>query len=491
MSRAMKDSGVEWIGEIPENWTVKKTKVLFDFGKGLPITKADLQEQGISVISYGQIHSKNNIGTEISDELIRFVDDIYLSTNKTSLVKKGDFIFADTSEDLSGCGNSVYIDKGIELFAGYHTIIFQSRNLVENKYFAYLFLTDSWRSQIRSRVTGVKLFSITKKILKETTIIVPSEKEKRQIVGFLDNKVAEINEIISKSKASIDEYKKYKQAVITGVTTKGLDFSVSMKQLGIEYIDNIPVHWNIANTLFVLEMPITDGPHSTPELYADGVPFVSAEAVSCGNGKIDFNHIRGYISKEFYDECCKKYIPKIDDVYMIKSGATTGRVAIVDTEKIFTIWSPLAVFRCNKERMLPLFLYYSLQSHYYQEQIKLGWTFGTQQNIGMRTLEHLKICIPPLAEQEKIVEYLDNKCSEIDNLIEKKKAFILEMEKYKKSLIYEYVTGKKEVSEQMDYTKWRQQYYDSISDKDLENDIDNYMHEILKKRGLHNDHNDR
>lgn len=207
----------------------------------------------------------------------------------------------------------------------------------------------------------------------------------------------------------------------------------------------IPVGWRVTKTLRCLSMPITDGPHTTPELYDTGVPFVSAEAVSCGNGRIDFSHMRGYISEEFYNECCKKYVPKIDDVYMIKSGATTGRVAIVDTDKKFTIWSPLAVFRANTNRIMPMFLFYALQSDYYQKQVELGWTYGTQQNIGMRTLETLKICLPPLDQQKEIVQYLDEKCGHIDEIINAKESVISDIETYKRSLIYETVTGKRKV----------------------------------------------
>ena len=132
---------------------------------------------------------------------------------------------------------------------------------------------------------------------------------------------------------------------------------------------------------------------------------------------------------------------------MIKSGATTGRVAIVDTDEIFTIWSPLAVFRCNKELMLPKFMFYSLQADFFQMQVQLGWTYGTQQNIGMRTLEHLKICVPPLEEQIKISDFLDKKTIQVDSLIENKQKQLNSMNKHKASLIFEYVTGKKRVKE--------------------------------------------
>lgn len=206
----LKDSGIEWIGKIPEEWNVKKLKFYFTFGKGLPITKENLQDTGVPVISYGQIHSKQNSGTAVNDTLIRFVNESYLRTNPSSLVHQNDFIFADTSEDLDGCGNCVYVDTKGPLFAGYHAIIF--RSLQPNaKYFAYLFLTDCWRSQIRKVASGVKLYSITQKILKETSVIIPPLSEQKAIADYLDEKCSEIDAtIVDKQKQleTLDEYKK-------------------------------------------------------------------------------------------------------------------------------------------------------------------------------------------------------------------------------------------------------------------------------------------
>lgn len=129
---------------------------------------------------------------------------------------------------------------------------------------------------------------------------------------------------------------------------------------------------------------------------------------------------------------------------MIKSGATTGRVALVDTDKIFTIWSPLAVFRCNDTYDYQ-YLFYFLQSDAYQKQIELAWNYGTQQNIGMRTLEKLKLCFPPLVEQREIAAFLDAKCAAINADLAKRRALIERLSDYKRSLIYEVVTGKREV----------------------------------------------
>ena len=214
-----------------------------------------------------------------------------------------------------------------------------------------------------------------------------------------------------------------------------------MKDSGVEWIGEIPEDWNVGKTLYALSMPITDGPHETPELFDEGIPFISAEAVSCGNGHIDFEHIRGFISQEFYEECCKKYIPQINDIYMIKSGATTGKVAKVETQKLFTIWSPLAVFRVEPQRCYYEYLYYFIQSDAYQKQIENKWTYGTQQNIGMRTLEKLMICFPSITQQKLIADYLDSKCSKIDEIIEKQQAIIEKLKEYKLSIITEAVTS--------------------------------------------------
>lgn len=212
--RPMKDSGIEWIGEIPAEWEVVRLKSLFDFGKGLPITKENLVETGIPVISYGQIHSKLANGVELQPHLFRYVDKEWLNSNPQSLVHEGDAIFADTSEDFDGCGNAVYIDGEQVLFAGYHTIILISKKRTNNKYLAYQFRTDLWRSQVRSRVSGVKVFSISRKILGDASLLLPPPDEREQIVSFLDGQCLEVDRIIEAKQQLITELETYKKSVI-------------------------------------------------------------------------------------------------------------------------------------------------------------------------------------------------------------------------------------------------------------------------------------
>lgn len=210
----LKDSGIEWIGKIPEHWEVRRMKSIYNFGKGLSITKADLVDKGIPVISYGQIHSKLNIGTCIKDSLIRYVPKVFLENNNTSLVKKGDVIFADTSEDLEGCGNCIYIDRDMLLYAGYHTIIAKNISTSYNRYFSYLFQTDCWRFQIRRMVNGVKLFSIPQKLLASADLIVPSTQEQQSIADYLDQRCSEIDKLISIKQQKIEKLKEYRKSLI-------------------------------------------------------------------------------------------------------------------------------------------------------------------------------------------------------------------------------------------------------------------------------------
>ena len=214
-----KKCDLEWIPEIPHSWKTDRLKDLFVFGKGLPITKENLVEQGVSVISYGQIHAKYNNGTSITEPLLRYVSDTYVETNPESLVHKGDILVADTSEDVTGCGNCAYVDKEMLLFAGYHTIILRSIIGHDNKYLAYLFKTDAWRSQIRTRVSGVKLFSVSKKILNLATVILPPEEERADIVRFLDEKCDAIDSLIDSKQALLVDLESYKRSLIYEVVT--------------------------------------------------------------------------------------------------------------------------------------------------------------------------------------------------------------------------------------------------------------------------------
>lgn len=445
-NRTMKNSGIDWIGEIPEDWEITRMKTCIAkrdsgaWGEEANNSEGDCICLRIADFDYNKFRFSDSDDLTIRHYPIDVIEKLKLEKNDILIEKSG-------GGEKTPVGRTVLFDKTYTaLYANFMDRL-RCNDIVRPAYMQYVFVTfykNEYTRNYIKQTTGIQNLDLTAMLSKELMPL-PSIPEQQKIADFLDEKCSHIDSVLEKTRASIEEYKQLKQSVITQAVTKGIRPNRPMKDSGNKYYGEIPNNWYICKTLYCLSMPITDGPHSTPELFDTGIPFVSAEAISCGNGSIDFNHIRGYISQEFYNECCLKYIPQINDVYMIKSGATTGKVSIVDTDRIFTIWSPLAVFRCNEKKTLPKFMYYAIQSDQYQKQIALNWSFGTQQNIGMRVLESLKICVPSLDEQQEIVSYLDNKCSELDKLITKKEQLIEELETYKKSFIYEYVTGKKEV----------------------------------------------
>ena len=380
MSREMKNSGIPWIGEIPVEWSVARLKnegTLHGRIGWNGLRSDEFEDNSYAYLITGQDFVSSSINWEKcyqirkerydEDEFIQLKDGDLLITKDGTIGK----VAVVSNMDKPACLNS-----GI--------FVLRQKNHTYTPRYLYWFLASPLLKTFNDYMNlgGTTIIHLYQNVFERMPLLIPPISEQQSIADFLDEKCSEIDEMVSLQEKIVEELKAYKQSVITKAVCKGLTPDVPMKDSGIEWIGQIPQEWEILKSLWVLDMPITDGPHTTPELFDTGIPFVSAEAVSCGNGGIDFSHIRGFISQEFYEECCLKYVPQRGDVYMIKSGATTGRVSIVDTDTVFTIWSPLAVFRANPNRILPRFLFYSIQGEYYQEQVRLGWTYGTQQNIG-------------------------------------------------------------------------------------------------------------
>lgn len=427
MSRVLVDSGVSWLGKIPDSWSTCRVKNKFLFHKIIAKERS---------VNYDRIAlTLNGVIKRDKDDSNGLQPDNY---NGYQVVYKDDLIFKliDLENvNTSRIGKSEY--EGITSPA--YLVLTDKCN---TRYSLYYFL-NMWYQEIFNNIGGDGVRSaINKDDLLKVPFIDISIDEQNKIANYLDNQCAKINEIINDNNHEIELLEEYKMKILDTACLKGVD---KHEFINVSHysIDKIPAGWKFQKTLGILNMPITDGPHSTPNLINDGIPFISADAIK--DGKIDFSRKRGDISEEDYLEFSKKYIPKLHDIYMIKSGATTGKVGIVETTKKFTIWSPLAVYRVNEKKMNYKYLYYLLQTNFYQKQVQLSWSYGTQQNIGMRILEKLKVLVPPLLEQEKIVKEIDDKFNKLNKSIDYRKQIIEKLEEYKKSLIYECVTGKREV----------------------------------------------
>lgn len=421
--REMKDSGVEWIGEIPVNWELSKIGSVYD-ERNEKVSDKDFAP--LSVTKQGIVPQLETAAkTDNGDN--------------RKLIRKNDFVINSRSDRRGSCGISEY-EGSCSLI---NTVLKPQTNMC-NRYYGFVFKSDSFADEYYRWGHGIvdDLWSTKWIDMKSIYIPAPDIVEQERIADYLDAKCSKIEEIIEKQHAIIEKLKEYKLSIITEIVTKGLKHNVKMKDSGVRFVDTIPYDWENRKMITILSTRVVDGPHESPELYDRGIPYISATAIV--NGKIDFSLMRGYISKEYCEICDKRYSPQRGDLLVVKLGASTGQVAIVDTDERFNIWVPLAAVRCNDEA-LPKFVYYAFQSDYFVRQMELSWTFGTQQTLGVQTIEKLRILLPPIAEQQKIVKYLDTIYDYIGSKIEKVEKMIEKLEEYKKSLIYEVVTGKKEV----------------------------------------------
>lgn len=204
-----------WVHLIPSSWRIEPLKYHCSMFKGLPMLKTDLVDEGVPVISYGQIHSKDNTGTHLDESLLRFIPASMLTKSEPSKLRKGDVVFADTSEDVEGIGNAALIDRDSVVYAGYHTVTCRpNQSSLSGRYFAYLAKTDAWRYQLRNLAMGVKVFSITQSILKKSKVLLPPLDEQEHIADFLDERCAGIDAVIDTKRKQLDVLKKRRQSLI-------------------------------------------------------------------------------------------------------------------------------------------------------------------------------------------------------------------------------------------------------------------------------------
>jgi type I restriction enzyme S subunit len=220
-----------------------------------------------------------------------------------------------------------------------------------------------------------------------------------------------------------------------------------MKDSGVEWLDQYPAHWTGLPLKRWVAIKITDGPHETPELVTEGVDFVSAEAVQ--DGRIDFEKRRGFISPDLHAYYCRKCRPVRDDILICKSGATTGKLARVEVDVEFSVWSPLALVRANRSRVLPEFLELALGSEYVQKQIRRTWSAGTQPNISMGDLEQLFVVAPQVQEQAEILAHVEQESGGFRLLGARIREAIDRLKELRTALISAAVTGKIDVREEV------------------------------------------
>lgn len=418
--REMKNSGIEWIGDIPSGWKVCKLKNIIKFLNGYAFDSGVLKSDGLyPVIRIGDIingkvdFSKANKIDEYNELLNRFT------------VAPNDVVIAMSGATVGKLG---YIENvEVKSFINQRVGIIRSNM---NKFVFYYLSSEAFLKYIQLLSEGTAQPNISTENINNFYITQPSKAEIDRIVSVLDKKCAEIDTVIEKTKATIEEYKKLKQSVITQAVTKGIRPNRPMKDSGIEWIGEIPADWDIKRgkaILNLLEKPVKES-DSVITCFRDGQVTLRSNRREDG-----FTFSLQEVGYQGID---------VGDLVVHGMDGFAGAIGISDSRGKATPVLNVMDSTENKRYIM----YYLRCMAFNGVFIALATGIRVRScDTNWNKLKNLPYIVPSHSEQQEIVDYIDRRCFEVDDLIAKKTALLSELENYKKSLIYEYVTGKKEV----------------------------------------------
>ena len=423
----MKDSGIAWIGEIPKHWNTIKLGDLYSQRKE---KVSDKDFPPLSVTMQGILPQL---------ETAAKTDD----GDNRKLVRIGDFAINSRSDRRGSCGISAY-DGSVSLI----NTVLVPRNEMNPIYYNWLFHTSLFADEYYKWGHGIvdDLWTTKWQEMKNISVVAPDLEEQSRIANFLDKKCAEIDELIALQEQMIAQLNTYKQAVITETVTKGLDPNVKMKDSGVEWIGETPEHWGnakIKNFIALVESGVS----------------VNAGGNSAGEneyGVLKTSSVSKYVfditeNKTVFPEEIERLKCPVKANTLIVSRMNTpelvGACGYVEKNS-YNIYLPDRLWQVHLTSQIHVkFVWYYLRSSFvraYYSSLSSG-TSSSMQNISQDQFANVSIMLPPLSEQQSIAQYLDQKCKEIDELISIKKEKIEHLKAYKKSVIYEYVTGKKHI----------------------------------------------
>lgn len=433
MCREMKDSGIEWIGEINNEWSIVKIAKLAQFINGyafngedltieneIPVIRiGDIQEGGVNLegcLKYKKDKRLYNYSIQSKDVLIAMSG---ATTGKTAFINEVDSV--------------AYINQRVGII----------RNSKYSKYINYSLNTGEFKKYIDLLADGSAQPNISTKGIMNYYLALPN-RGLDNIINYLDGKVSQINNVISKQKSLIEKYKAYKQSLITETVTKGLNKNVHMKDSGIDYLGYIPYNWSVKRLRFM--GTLQNGISKSSEHFGFGYPFLSYGDVY--KNEVIPKTVVGLVNSSEQDR--ENYSVKEGDVFFTRTSETIEEVGIasicMENIKDATFAGFIIRFRPMTDELYKGYSKYYFRCEIHRKLFVKEMNLVTRASLSQELLKKLTILIPSVEEQKEIAEFLDKKCNSIDCAISKKEELIEKLESYKKSLIYECVTGKRGVN---------------------------------------------
>ena len=409
----MKDSGIEWIGEIPEEWKTIKFNALYDF-RNQKVSDRDFPPLSVT---------KNGIVPQLSSAAKTNDGD------NRKLVKVGDFAINSRSDRRGSCGISKY-EGSVSLI---NTVLRPINNEMSPDYYNLLFHTFEFADEFYKWGHGIvdDLWTTNWQDMKNITLVYPSKKEQDRIASVLNKKVKQINQTSKTIQQEIDELEEYRKSLITETVTKGLDKTVPMKDSGIEWIGEIPENWKVEKLKYLVET------RESKILLSDvQYNYIGLENIEKNIGK--YISTDSTYENQYYNFCEKgdilysKLRPNLSKAIIAPFAACcTGEFEVIKSTKL------------HKKYIL-----YYLLSNYVTDATSAA-IYGTKMpRVSWNYVKNLRVVFPNQSEDQiKIVNYLDKKLTIIDQIVRQKQQQLNHLDKYKQSIVYEYVTGKKQVSE--------------------------------------------
>ena len=417
----MKDSGTTWLGCIPKEWDISKIGSLYT-----------LRNEKVSDKDYPPL-SVTMKGIVPQLATAAKTDD----GDNRKLVKVGDFAINSRSDRRGSCGISSY-DGSVSLI----NTILTPRGQMHPGYYNWLFHTSMFADEFYKWGHGIvdDLWTTRWQEMKRILVPVPPYEIQTAIAAYLDEKCSKIDEIIAEAKASIEDYKQWKASIIYEAVTKGLDPNAEMKDSGIEWIGKIPSHWSYQKTLRCFNVI---GSGTTPkslddDYYSGEVPWLQSGDINGWYVEETSKHITAEALNTF--STLKVYEAPFIAVAMY--GASIANISIVSIDACTN--QACCVLSNPVDKIELEYVFYAILAA--KEELLLSARGGTQPNISQEIIKQLRLPVPPQDEQNQIVTYLYKKVTEIDHFVGEKLSLIDDMEAYKKSLIYEVVTGKRKVT---------------------------------------------
>ena len=439
MEYQLKDSGVEWLGEIPEHWAASRIKYCAVIRGGFAFPSSEYKDEGIPLIRISNTYLSR---LDLTRQPV-FLDESYLDTHKSFSIKKGDILMSLTGTlGKRDYGFVIQINLDGIFLLNQRVAKLETNWKVLDRYFIYALQSEAFLAPIYSLPVGTKQANLSNEDIVNQSIPLPPKQEQIAIAEYLDQATEKIDQTIATKEAQLDTLTQYRKSLIQEKVTKGLTPNPALKDSGVEWLGKIPEHWEVKRVKSLVSK-VNSGvtPKGGSKAYLDeGVPLIRSQNILDGSFSLSD---AVFIDEATHLKMANSHVRE-NDVLLNITGASLGRSAVFNSDTVVNVNQHVCIIRPHSWRS-PQYLNYLLIADVGQSQIFSSFTGSGREGLSFESIKRFICPLPPKEEQIAIAEYLDEATEKIDSTSQNLRDQIDTLKKYRKSLIHEVVTGRKRV----------------------------------------------